>query len=295
VNFKTNPLVSVITPTFNRADFIEHAVNSVLKQTYSNFELFIVDDGSTDDTRKRLDNALEDPRVHYLYQPNQGQSVARNRGITESKGDFICFLDSDNAWFPNKLERSLLEFESFPEAHVVYGDNILIDEHSAEIGRDNMKRYSGRITHHLLKDNFVSMNTTMTRRHCFDEMGGFNESDRVAEDYEMWLRFSTKFEFRYMPELLGFYREMENQISSDKRQRFEGNERLLLKFLERYPDAVTGKQHRRGLSHFYTRKARYEVSVKAFSAGLSDIATAIKYDPWWQGPWRALGKMVLRK
>ena len=292
---KKGPLVSIVTPTYNRSDFLPEAIDSVLGQTYENFELIIVDDGSTDDTQALVESYQKDPRIRYFYQANQGQSVARNRGIAESKGEFICFLDSDNAWLPQKLERSLLEFERFPAAHIVYGNSILIDENSAEIGKSTMKRYSGRITHHLLKDNFVSMNTTMTRRQCFDEMGGFNESDRVAEDYELWLRFSTKFEFRYIPEFLGFYRKMDNQISSDKQQRYEGNERLLLKFLEQYPNAVTGKQRRRGLSHFYIRKARYEMSVRAFRAALSDIAAAIQYDPWWQGPWRALAKMVLRR
>lgn len=289
------PLVSIVTPTYNRSDFLPEAIDSVLCQTCENFELIIVDDGSTDDTQARVESYQKDPRIRYFYQSNQGQSVARNRGIAESTGEFICFLDSDNAWLPHKLERSLLEFERFPEAHIVYGDNILIDASGAETRKSTMKRYSGRITHHLLKDNFVSMNTTMTRRHCFDEMGGFNESDRVAEDYGLWLRFSIRFEFRYIPEFLGFYREMENQISADKQQRLEGNERLLLQFLEQYPDAVTGKQRRRGLSHFYTRKARYEFSVKAFVAALSDIAKAIKYDPWWQGPWRALAKMALTR
>lgn len=290
---KKKPLISIVTPTYNRSKFLPEAIDSVLGQTYDNFELLIIDDGSTDDTRVLIEAYQKDPRIRYFYQSNQGQSVARNKGIAESSGEFICFLDSDNAWLPYKLERSLLEFERFPGAHIVYGDGIIIDELSNELGKSTMQRYSGRITHRLLKDNFISMNTTMTRRQCFDEMGGFNESDRVAEDYELWLRFSTKFEFRYIPESLGFYREMEHQISSDKEQRLDGNERLLLKFLEQYPDSVTGKQRQRGLSYFYIRKARYEMSVKAFRAALSDIAKGIKYDPWWQGPWRALAKMVI--
>ncbi|MAK48882.1 glycosyltransferase [Marinobacter sp. UBA2498] len=290
-----NPLVSVITPTFNRSDFLPESIDSVLAQTYQNFQLIIVDDGSTDSTREVVEPYLTDQRIKYFYQSNQGQSVARNKGISESSGEFICFLDSDNAWLPNKLDRSLLEFSRFPQSDIVYGDGILIDEKSAEIGKNTMKRYSGRITHHLLKDNFVSMNTTMTRRKCFDELGSFNESDRVAEDYELWLRFSTRFEFRYIPEFLSYYRVMENQISSDKKKRFSSNERLLLKFLEQYPDAVTSRQRRQGLSHFYIRKARYEISIKSFRDSIYDIARGINYYPWWQGPWRALGKLLLKR
>lgn len=290
-----NPLISIITPTYNRSYYLSGAIDSVLDQTYGNFELIIVDDGSTDDTGTLVEPYLSDQRIKYFYQSNQGQSVARNKGISESNGEFICFLDSDNSWLPNKLERSLKEFWSFPNADIVYGDSILIDENSAEIGRGTMKRYSGRITHHLLKDNIVSMNTTMTRRKCFDEMGCFNESDRVAEDYELWLRFSTKFEFRHISEYLGYYRIMEDQISSDKEKRFLGNERLLLKFLDQYPHAVTKEQRRKGLSHFYIRKARYEISARLFRDSIFDIAKGIKYYPWWQGPWRALAKLIVRR
>ncbi|MDL0429704.1 glycosyltransferase [Marinobacter sp. TBZ242] len=288
-----NPLVSIITPTFNRSDYLPEAIDSVLGQTYQNFELVIIDDGSTDGTKALMNAYLEDQRIRYIYQSNQGQSVARNKGIAESNGEFICFLDSDNAWCPNKLDRSIMEFRNFPEADIVYGDIILIDEKSVEIGKSNMKRHSGKITFHLLKDNFISMNTTMTRKKCFDELGCFNESDRIAEDYELWLRFSTRFEFRYIPEFLGYYRIMEDQISSDKKQRFLGNERLLLDFIAQYPDAVTSKQRRRGLSHFYIRKARYEISIKSFRGAFSDITKGIKYYPWWQGPWRALAKLLV--
>lgn len=290
-----NPLISIITPTYNRSDYLPEAIDSVLCQTYNNFELIIVDDGSTDGTKSLVEAYLSDKRIKYFYQCNQGQSVARNKGIYESSGDFICFLDSDNAWFPNKLVRSLKEFRSFPDADIVYGNNILIDENSVEIGISTMKRYSGRITHHLLKDNFVSMNTTMTRKKCFDEMGLFNESDRIAEDYELWLRFSTKFEFRYISELLGYYRIMDDQISSNKQERFSGNERLLLNFLDQYPDSVTREQRYKGLSHFYTRKSRYETSASLFRDSIFDIAKGIKYYPWWQGPWRALAKLLVRR
>ena len=211
-----NPLVSVITPTFNRSDFLPESIDSVLAQTYQNFQLIIVDDGSTDSTREVVEPYLTDQRIKYFYQSNQGQSVARNKGISESSGEFICFLDSDNAWLPNKLDRSLLEFSRFPQSDIVYGDGILIDEKSAEIGKNTMKRYSGRITHHLLKDNFVSMNTTMTRRKCFDELGSFNESDRVAEDYELWLRLARKnFIFFGINKILTFYQVRKNSLSSN--------------------------------------------------------------------------------
>ncbi len=286
--------VSIITPTFDRAAYLCAAIDSVLSQTFGDFELIVVDDGSTDDTRAVVERyQADDSRIRYFWQSNQGQSVARNRGIEEAEGEFICFLDSDNAWRPHKLERSLREFDEHPEADIVYGDFIVIDCAGKEIGTNRMKRYSGFVTPQLLKDNFVSMNTTMTRRACFAEMGGFDGNDRFAEDYGLWLRFSTRYHFRYIAEVLGYYRVMENQISSDKQQRFRANERLLLQFIERFPEVLTQGQKRRGLSYFYVRKARYEIFQGESRRALMDIGRSLKQDPLWRGPWKALARMVV--
>lgn len=288
------PVVSVVTPTFNRADFLPFAVESVLAQTFRDFELLVIDDGSTDSTRHLMESYTKDLRVRYFYQPNQGQSVARNRGLEEARGEFICFLDSDNAWFPDKLQKSLDAFRVHPDVDVIYGDFLEIDETGAELGTNKMRRHTGHITSELLKDNFVSMNTTMTRRQCFSEMGGFDAADRLAEDYGLWLRFSTRYRFYYLPEVLGYYRVMEDQISSDKVRRLNANERLLLSFLDAYAGCVTSKQRRRGLSHFYLRRARLLATEKQFANAYKDILRAAKQDPFWQGPWRGAAKVTLR-
>lgn len=287
-------LVTIITPTFNRADFLPSAIESVLGQTFRDFELIIVDDGSTDSSCKVIQGyQQQDDRVVYIYQHNQGQSVARNRGLAEARGEFICFLDSDNAWLPEKLDISLQAFRKHPEADVVYGDFIVIDAVGKELGVNRMRRFSGRITAQLLRDNFVSMNTTMTRTSCFRELGEFKENERMAEDYELWLRFSTRFRFRYVPEVLGFYRVMEDQISTDKDNRFVANEALLHDFLNRNPDAVSLLEKRRGLSNFYVRKARYGLGRGRVWHASVDIFRALILYPFWFGPWRALAKLIL--
>lgn len=288
------PIISVVTPTYNRADFLPYAVESVLAQTFSDFELLVVDDGSTDSTRHLMERYTDDPRVRYFYQPNHGQSVARNRGLKEARGEYICFLDSDNAWFPDKLEKSLNAFRENPAVDVVYGDYVEIDKAGAELGINRMKRHSGHITPELLKDNFVSMNTTMTRRECFSEMGGFDVADRLAEDYGLWLRLSTRYRFYYLPEVLGYYRVMDDQISSDKASRLDANERLLLSFLDSYGGSVTARQRKRGLSHFYLRRARLLATQGEFTRAYRDIFKAAKQDALWQGPWRGMAKVTLR-
>lgn len=288
------PIVSVVTPTFNRAGYLHYAIESVLAQTVGEFELLVIDDGSTDATPELMERYTCDPRVRYFRQPNQGQSVARNRGISEAKGDYVCFLDSDNLWLPDKLEKSLEVFQKHPEYHVVYGDYIDIDQWGKELGVNRMRRYTGTITPELLKDNFVSMNTTMTRRECFDVLGGFDEADRLAEDYGLWLRLSTRYRFYYVPEVLGFYRVMEDQISSDKHRRLDANEKILLAFLDAYPDAVTSRQKHRGLSHFYLRRARFLASVRSYLDAYRDIGRSIRQDALWAGPWRGAAKVTLK-
>ena len=157
------PLVSVIVPTYNRADFLCQAIESVLAQTHTNIELHVVDDGSTDESGKILKSYSTDKRIHTYFQENSGQAVARNLGVQHAKGEYICFLDSDNVWLPDKIERQLEIFERNPSVDVVYGDLITIDEAGEEISRENMRRYSGNITDQLLRDNFVSFNTAMSK------------------------------------------------------------------------------------------------------------------------------------
>lgn len=264
----------------------------MLAQTYVRFELIIVDDGSVDNTRDVV-AAIDDERVQYYYQENQCQSVARNLGLSKASGDFICFLDSDNMWFPDKLEKSLDVLSRMPEVDIVYGDCVTINEQGEELSRQNMRRYSGRICHLMLQDNFVSMNTTMTRRHCFDEMGGFSGRRRVADDYDLWLKFSARYQFYYLPEYMAYYRVMENQISSDKVSRFQTNEAIIRDFLHDYPGAVSKQEARKGLSVFFLRKARHFASVGNRSESFPAVFRALCYDPFSLPVWKGLAKVLL--
>ena len=289
---QTRPRVSIITPTFNRADFIGTAVDSVLAQTFSDFELLIVDDGSTDETVSVLEPYLADRRVRYFNQPNQGQSVARNRGLAEADGELVCFLDSDDAWLPDKLEQQVALMDRHPDVDIVHGDEIDIDEHGREVSRKNMPRFSGMIARELLADNSVSINTVMVRKRCFEEMGGFSESRRVADDYDIWLRFSARYRFLYVSAFFGFYRVMSNQISSDKRARFESNERIVLDFVRDFPAALSSRDRRWGLSRFYCRKARYYARAGDKLVAWSAIGRALRYRPADPVVWRSLFRVI---
>jgi glycosyltransferase involved in cell wall biosynthesis len=289
---QARPRVSIITPTFNRADFIRSAVESVLAQTFGDFELLIVDDGSTDNTVSVLEPYLSDVRIRYFHQPNQGQSVARNRGLAEAQGELICFLDSDDAWLENKLEKQVSMMDQYPEVDIIHGDEIDIDEYGREISRKNMRRFSGMIARQLLADNSVSINTVMVRSRCFDEMGGFSEERRVADDYEIWLRFASRYRFLYVPAFFGFYRVMSNQISSDKRARFESNERIVLDFVRDFPEALSRSDRHWGLSRFYCRKARYYARAGDKIVACGAIVRALRYCPADPVVWRSLFRVI---
>ena len=288
------PRVSIITPTFNRAQFILQAVNSVLNQSYPNFELLIVDDGSTDDTKIRLDTALKDPRVHYFYQSNQGQSVARNLALSRASGDLICFLDSDDYWVEDKLEKQVSHLAEHPEVDVVYGDIISVDEHDREISRENMKRYSGNIAKYMVRDNCVSMVTAMARRKCFDELGAMRVTRRVADDYDLWLRFSARFRFLYVPEFFAYYRVMEDQISSDKTRRLDANWQIINDFRKDFPDAMSEQEFDESFAAFHNRKARYLASQGSKREALAEMRKALKLGPFRKSSWRSLGAVLLK-
>tara|TARA_R110000850_G_scaffold264954_2_gene394288 strand:- start:5781 stop:6671 length:891 start_codon:yes stop_codon:yes gene_type:complete len=291
---KDEPLVSIITPTYNRADFIAEAVQSVLDQTYPNFEHLIVDDGSTDNTREVLSPFLADPRFRYFDQENQGQSVARNLALEHARGEFVCFLDSDNVWLPIHLASQLAAFQETPDVDIVCGDGITIDEQGNELSRKNIKRHSGYIAFQMLKDNCVGMNTTLARRKCFDEMGGMSGKRRVADDYDLWLKFSSRYRFRYVPRYLAYYRVMDDQISSNKAARFETNESIIQDFRQNYPEALTEAQFDEAFAFFYSRKARYLAQSGYRWLAIRNIAKALKYRPFYRAPWRSLAAIVLK-
>jgi glycosyltransferase involved in cell wall biosynthesis len=288
-----SPKVSIVTPTYNRAGFIGEAVESVLAQTMPDWELLIVDDGSTDMTREVLAPYQADPRIHYLYQPNQGQSIARNNALEKARGNYVGFLDSDDLWCADKLERQLELFESHPDVNIVHGDESMIDDQGQEISRENMQRYSGQITLHLLADNSVSITTALVRRVCFDEMGGFQASHGVADDYDLWLRFSARYRFHYEPGIVAAYRVMPDQISSDKRRRFAANEKIIKDFLDQYGSALSPQEKRWGLARFYCRSARYFASIGERRKATREVLKALRNAPFDSVVWRAIYRVLV--
>jgi glycosyltransferase involved in cell wall biosynthesis len=283
----------VIIPTYNRERFLGLAIQSVLDQTYANFEIIIVDDGSTDNTAEILKQYAGDDRVRCFAQPNQGQSVARNHGLQWADGEFICFLDSDNLWEPDKLRQQVLLFADNPSVDIIYGNSLTIDENGTVLDARPVTRHSGIIYRQLLLDNFVSFNTAMFKRYCYEELGGPESSIRVADDYDLWLRYSVKFTFLHVPIIFARYRVMTDQISSDKNRRFDSNQHIIEKFFRQNPDLLSNDEQAATWMHFYCRRGRYKCTKGEYGAALGDAILAIRKKPLALNPWRLALKTAL--
>ena len=286
-------LVSVIIATYNRRDFIVDAIESVIAQSYKDWELIIIDDGSTDDTKDIIEKHLESEKISYYYQNNQKQASALNTGLKYAHGDWIAFLDSDNKWLSDRLELGINCILSNPDMGLIYGDIYTINEAGVRVSEKNMKRYTGNVTARLLFDNFISFNTTLIRKDILEKIGGFNADLDRAPDYDCWLRASTITKFLYISEYLAEYRVMDNQISSDKTSRFDNNEKTLKRFLYNYPNAVTMMEKKKGLSAFYLRKAYYLKANGSFLLSISTLTKSLGEYPFWLRPWKFLLRLLV--
>lgn len=224
------PLVSIIIPTYNRREFVQEAIDSVLRQDYEAREVIVIDDGSTDGTEAALRRF---PSVRYHAQANQGVSRARNHGLELAQGALICFLDSDDLWLPKKLSTQVALMVQQPEVRVSYTDEIWIRRGRRVNPKKKHQKHSGWVFSQCLPLCTISPSSVMLRREVFDEVGCFDESLPVCEDYDLWLRVAARFPVAFTPEKLIIKR---GGHSDQLSQRFWGNDRFrvqaLLKLLQ---------------------------------------------------------------
>ena len=195
-----SPKVSVIVPTYNRADRLERALNSIVSQTYQDFELIVVDDGSTDKTSQLMKSF---PKAQYFYiKKNSGVSKARNVGLAFAKGELICFLDSDDLWKEKKIQIQSLWLENNKDSQICYTDEIWVRNGVRVNPMNRHRKYSGDIFRHCLGLCIVSPSSVMIRAKLFDEIGNFDESLPACEDYDLWLRIASKYAFHFIEEPL---------------------------------------------------------------------------------------------
>jgi glycosyltransferase involved in cell wall biosynthesis len=183
--------VSVVIPTYNRLSKVIDAIESILKQTYRDFELWVVDDGSTDGTGEAL--KAFGKRLKYVSQDNGGVSAARNLGLRVSRGKYVAFLDSDDLWEPRKLEIQVECMEANPHFPLCYTDEVWIRNGTWVNPKKRHAKYSGWIFEKCLPLCIISPSSALMKRSLFDEIGDFDEDLPVCEDYDLWLRVACRY------------------------------------------------------------------------------------------------------
>lgn len=232
---KTLPNVSVIIPTYNRANLIKRSIDSILDQTYTDFEIIIVDDGSTDNTNEIIEQ-YTDERIRYIrHKINKGAPGAMNTGIKNSKGDFLSFQGSDDKWLPEKLQKEMLIFkESSSDVGVVYSGIWSIEKNERKYKPDsNIQKKEGRIHNELLKGNFVN-GLSSIKKECFEKCGLFDENLFGLEDWELYIRISKNYEFRIVDEPLMIAYNAEGNISSNYLKLFNAKKIIIEKHFKEF-------------------------------------------------------------
>lgn len=228
-----NILVSVIIPTYKRYPcIVNRAIQGAINQTYKNIEIIVVDDSPIDfEGRILIENMIKtinDSRIRYIkHSNNMGACAARNTGITESKGEYLAFLDDDDEWMPTKLEKQLA-LMSEPNVGLVYCIQKIINDSTKVETISLEKRYSGKVFDKLIINNFIgSTSFVLIRRVCIDECGLFNVNMKSAQDYEMWLRIAKKYKVTYVDEPLVIYHiHSGERISTNPYNKIQGLELL---------------------------------------------------------------------
>lgn len=231
------PKVSVIIPVYNCENFIEETVRSVLAQTYQDFEIIVVDDGSKDRTGEIIRN-IKDSRVVYIRQENAGVSKARNNGIQSSKGEYIALLDHDDLWLPEKLEKQIPLLENNPELGMVYSDCYIINLKGNIIGKSfrDHPPHRGKIIPDLFLDGFIPCLTAIIRRNILDKVGLFEPQFSIAEEYDLFRRIAEISEVDFVDLPLAIYRVHETSFSRNTVRVYEEERDATLRFLEYHPE-----------------------------------------------------------
>jgi len=241
--------ISVVIPVFNRADIVSRAIESVLNQTLQPSEVIVIDDGSMDNTAEMVQQFGE--AVTYLYQTNAGPSVARNLGITSANGNYIAFLDSDDEWMRNKLEKQV-ELIRDLNADVVITNSVYYDD--ANTGKstfsrsqfsDILSKKNGKLIDcfaMLVDQNFIHLSTVLARKSSLENAGLFDESMKIAEDTDLWLRLSSNFSFGIITEPLAKRDDRPDKLSGNVKKEYMGRIYLLNKLLKRNVGLEKAKQ-----------------------------------------------------
>lgn len=228
------PLVSVIIPAYNAERTILETIGSVQQQSFSNFEMIVINDGSSDRTEELL-HSVTDERLRIFSYENGGVCVARNRGISHATGEFIAFLDADDLWTPDKLEAQLAALQQHPEAGVAYSWTYFMDEQGKSLSAGETTFFEGNVYAQLLVNNFLASGSNpLIRFQAIESTGDFDSAFPHCADWDYWLRLAARWHFVVVPKHQILYRQSSGAMSS----KIDGIEKQQIMMIEKVYQAV---------------------------------------------------------
>jgi glycosyltransferase involved in cell wall biosynthesis len=276
-------LVDVIIPAYNSAGFLPFALDSVMAQTFEDWRILLVDDGSTDNTAEVVAPYIEKlgPKLKYIRQANAGLPGARNTAIRNSDAELMALLDADDVWLPNRLAESVKCFAGRPQVGLAYSLITRIDQNGAVIDSpsNGSRVYEGRIAPYIYMRMVQLPCPSMTfRRSCTDEVGLFDETLRATEDRDMWVRIALRYEVAFIPKITAYYRSSPASMTTDPDRML----RAQLQFIEKhYGSQGCGFVARRvALSQIYRQRAEaLGLRKQRWAAVKSSMQALVLYPP----------------
>ena len=302
------PRVSIIVPVYNGARFLPGAVRSLLDQSFTDFELIIVNDGSLDNTLEVAKSFSADTRVSILNLPsNRGVSAARNSGIENSSGELVAFFDHDDLALKDMLRIQVGILEAYPEAALVNADVAFIDENgiifdkfknmpASRFANPNGKLIVSNQINELFESCYIHSNTVMVRRRALEKVGLFDEALRYAEDYNLWLRMAHYFQVAHIATIVTYYRQHGVQATINKNALLLGKFRALEAYMKACPDYKEkinpsvrrnrmGRVHASLAGHFFWNEQDYRSArrhyLKSWKCGVWNQESLVRFAYCW--------------
>jgi len=295
------PKVSILIPSYNSAHFLPISIESALSGTYQDFEIIVIDDGSSDNTQEVMQSFIKKypHKIRYIWQENKGLAVARNTGIAQAQGEYLALLDADDKWLPCRLQEGVRILDADSSIGLVHGNITYIDINDKEIRtpKRRVQFLNGFIFENIfLRKADIACPTVLFRRTCCQEAGGFdvNLSRLGCEDRDLWLRIAPQCKIAYIDKVLSFYRLTPQSMS----QNIDKMTKARLYVIDKYcpqDDQSKYSLRNRALSKIFRDRGDGFLLQKDFISACQDYQKAIGYDPFAFWPWVNFIKSLLRR
>jgi glycosyltransferase involved in cell wall biosynthesis len=287
--------VDVIIPAYNAAKYLPAALESVGSQTFKNWQIVLVDDGSTDNTAEVVAPFLDrfGPRMRYIKQENHGMSAARNTAVRSSTSEYIALLDADDVWMPCRLSASLEVLAERPKAGLAYGQVTRIDPEGGIVSDwlGNLTNSEGSIAPHIyMRTVELPCPTITVRRRCLDDVGLFDETMRATEDRDLWLRIALRHEIAFVPKIIACYRASPGSMSTNSQRMFQAQLQFIRKHYGAEGCGLRARQF--ALARAYKQRAdALNSQYRPRAAFISAIQAVILYPLDWNN-FRTAGSLL---